>query len=366
MFSSREVRLLLFVSSHFRDENRKLLFIMGEGFDFRMPLGLKSFVDNCPEIDVTCILIQFDEGKGSTSRKYKDQVSENLEQLKKLVPQSKIATKKIELWDKEGKRKRRVGDQNAAALFDQATFEGFTDVVVDVSALPRGIYFSLVGKVQTLLDIFFPNINFYILTAENARLDSNITEFQPDAELSYVYGYRGGSELTADRKQVIWLPILGEGKAHQIRAAYDRIKPDEICPVLPFPSKDPRRSDALLIEYHKLLFDELNIEGQNIIYVAEQNPFQVYRTLSQTIRDYNETLDIIKGCDVVISTFSSKLLSLGALLCAHEFKVEGKIKVGILNVDSSGYEVALQEIDEQMISQSELFLAWLAGDPYKL
>ena len=74
--------------------------------------------------------------------------------------------------------------------------------------------------------------------------------------------------------------------------------------------------DALLIEYHQLLFDEATkYEGQNIIYVPEQNPFEVYRTLSQTITDYNETLAVVKGCDIVISTFSSKLLSIGALLC---------------------------------------------------
>lgn len=66
-----------------------------------------------------------------------------------------------------------------------------------------------------------------------------------------------------------------------------------------------------------------------------------------------------------MSTFSSKLLSIGALLCAYEFKASGNIKVGILNVDSSGYEIGNEELARKTGEQSELFLIWLAGEPYK-
>lgn len=359
-----------FIKGHFDEGNsKKILYVMGLGFDFRMNKGIQFLKDNCPNIDLNCFLIDYDEGKNSTSKKYKPLVKENLDTLKTLISVDKITIKKIELWSEESKKKKRVGDQNVADVFkDQELFKSYTDIIVDISALPRGIYFSLIGQIQAMLDEFHSDslINFFIITSENANLDSHIKEFQPDSELSYVYGFRGGSELTSDKKQVIWLPILGEGTKHQIGAAYEKIKPNEICPVLPFPSQDPRRSDALLIEYHQLLFDELNIEGQNIIYVPEQNPFEVYRTLSQTIVDYNETLKVVKGCDIVISTFSSKLLSIGALLCAYEFKTApNDIKVGILNVDSSGYEVDPEAFEKNLVEHSELFLIWLAGEPYK-
>jgi len=364
----RNAEIDAFAKDHFASSSgRKLLYVMGEGFDFRMNLGLQSILSNSPNLDIDCFLIEYDEGKSSSSRKYKGQVKENLRVLHGLLPAEKITSKKIELWSSEGKKKKRVGDQKVAEIFkDKDFFGSYTDIIVDISALPRGIYFSLVGQIQAILDNFYVEspLNFFILTAENATLDAHTREFLPDAELSYVFGFKGGSELTSDKKQIIWLPILGEGTAHQIGAAYEKIKPNEICPVLPFPSQDPRRSDALLIEYHQLLFDELNIEGQNIIYVPEQNPFEVYRTLSQTIRDYNETLAVVKGCDIVISTFSSKLLSIGALLCAYEFKAVNDIKVGILNVDSSGYEIDPQGLDSNLLDRSELFLIWLAGEPY--
>lgn len=338
------------------------MYIMGAGFDFRMNHGLQALISDCPGLDISCFLIEYDEGRSSSSKKYKPQVSENIQLLRNLLPANKVQTTKITLWSSSGKKKTRVGDQNVANAFkDFSMFAPYTDIIVDISALPRGIYFSLIGMIQTVLDEYYvgSNKNFFILTSENAILDSHIKEFQPDSELSYVFGFRGGSEITSEKKQTIWLPILGEGAAHQIIAAYEMIKPDEICPVLPFPSRDPRRSDALLIEYHQLLFDGLNIEGQNIIYVPEQNPFEVYRTLSQTILDYNETLAVVKGCDIVISTFSSKLLSIGALLCAYEFKLRTGIKVGILNVDSSGYEIDEVGNEEKLIDQSELFLIWL-------
>lgn len=358
-----------FITQHFsKDAGRKLLYIMGVGFDYRMNTGIQSLKRSCPDLDIVCFLIQYDEGKGSSSKKYKSLVEKNLAVLSEILPNEKILIKNIELWTASGKKKQRVGDKNVADLFNNADiFEAYSDIIVDISALPRGIYFSLIGKVQAILDEFYTqkDINLFVNITENAQLDSHIKEFEPDSELSYVFGFRGGSELTSDEKEIIWLPILGEGSYKQILAAHEKINPDEICPVLPFPSRDPRRSDALLTEYHQLLFDELTVEGQNIIYVPEQNPFEVYRTLSVTIADYNDTLAILNGCDIVISTFSSKLLSIGALLCAYEFKVRNDIKVGILNVDSSGYEIDNEADAQSLGEKSELFLIWLAGEPYK-
>lgn len=357
-----------FLSKHFVNiSNRRVLYILGAGFDYRMNLGIKSLKSASPELAIDCFLIRFDEGKSSTSKKYKAIADKNLVELNDIIPADKIKSNIIELWTASGKKKQRVGDKNVADLFkDQEILAPYTDILVDISAMPRGIYFSLIGQIQAILDEYYldQNKNLLVVTSENAQLDSHIKESEPDSEISFVYGFRGGSELTSDKKQVIWLPILGEGKGGQIRSAHEIIKPSEICPVLPFPSHNPRRSDNLLIEYHQLLFDELLIEGQNIIYVPEQNPFEVYRTLSQTIQDYNETLAVLGGCDIVISTFSSKLLSLGALLCAYEFKMLNKIKVGILNVDSSGYEIEDEATAQSLGDQTKIFLLWLAGEPY--
>lgn len=357
-----------FTSQHFcKNADRNVLYVMGKGFDYRMNKGIQLLSSLCPELNIDCLLIEFDEGRSSASRKYKHLVEANMEVLRTIVPPDKILSRNIDLWSGTGKRKQRVGDKNVTELFsDPNSLAAYTDIIVDISALPRGIYFSLVGMLLAVLDEYYPKLekNFFIMTSENAQLDSHIKDFEPDSELSYVHGFKGGSELTSATKQIIWLPILGEGNSRQIRAAHEKIKPNEICPILPFPSHDPRRSDNLLIEHHQLLFDELTIEGQNIIYVPEQNPYEVYRTLCQTIIDYDETLKVLNGCDIVISTFSSKLLSIGALLCAYEFKLWEEIKVGILNVDSSGYTIDDEPVAKNISDQSELFLIWLSGEPY--
>src|SRR6202000_1689125 len=82
---------------------------------------------------------------------------------------------------------------------------------------------------------------------------------------------------------LIWMPILGEDKEYHIRKAYSFLAPSETCPIFPFPSRDPRRPDALTMSYHSLLFDEFIVEQQNIMYVPEQNPFEAYRILMKAI-----------------------------------------------------------------------------------
>jgi hypothetical protein len=118
-----------------------------------------------------------------------------------------------------------------------------------------------------------------------------------------------------------------------------------------------------------LLFDELRIEGQNLMYVPEQNPFEVYRSLCSAIINYNESLKILNGCKAAISTFSSKLLSIGALLAAYELTYcneSDKIGVGLLNIDSQGYRIDDEELLTILKNESELFLTWLTGEPYNL
>lgn len=365
-----EDKVKSFLTSHLKEDNRKVLFILGKGFDVRMNTGIKLVSDNFKAGKVDCILIEFDEGQGSTSNNYKSHVDSNISELSKLINLD-IQTKKISLWKGRGRNRRRIGDREAANII--STYEdinSYTDIIVDISALPRGIYFSLLGKLLTLIDKNKVNNkelhNLFVLTSENAKIDQVTKEDDPDDDLRFSHGFGGGLELTSDHP-IIWFPILGENKLKNIDKAHNKINPHEICPLLPFPSKDPRRSDTLLIEYHQLLFDELRIEPQNILYVPEQNPFEVYRNLAMAIDNYNETLSIINGCKAAISTFSSKLLSIGALITAYELnnrEGSNKIGVGVLNVDSKGYRIEDETELETLKNESELFLTWLTGEPY--
>ena len=97
------------------------------------------------------------------------------------------------------------------------------------------------------------------------------------------------------------------------------------------------------------------------MYTTERDPFEAYIQLSNAINNYKESLDIINGCKVAIWTFSSQLLSIGSLLVAYE----NPEFVGIMNVNSGGYEILEEDNFKKMKDKSELFVTWLTGYPYE-
>lgn len=364
-------RTKVFWKSHFGNQNHKLLFILGKGFDVRMNIALAEIMECCQSIKMDCMLIDFEESKSSYSHTYKDLVNENVKEFENIVLGKTVINKNIALWKTSERKRKRIGDRQAANIISsQEQIIDYTDIVVDISALPRGVYFSLIGKLLSIIDKIQSNIkpNLFVTVAENAEIDKNISEFDIDQDLNYLHGFMGQIDLVSEiEKPIIWFPILGEDKGVHLRRAYSKVTETkqrlfEICPTLPFPSKDPRRSDSLIIEYHQLLFDEFGIESQNVIYVPEQNPFEVYVRLSNSVLNYNKSLKIINGCKAVISTFSSKLLSIGTLLTAYDLKDE--IGVGVLNVDAEGYKINDIQVVKKLNNRSELFVTWLTGEPY--
>ncbi|MFC0318746.1 hypothetical protein [Olivibacter oleidegradans] len=356
-----------FWKEHFSSRDRKPLFILGKGFDVRMNIALKCLLEASPETEMECWLIEFEEGLGSNSHKYQPYVDENLKELYEIIDPSKVSSKKIALWNSKSKtKKKRIGDRQAAHILSSIDqIKDFTDIIIDISALPRGVYFSLVGKFLTFIDTYLEEKvpNLFVVVSENASIDVKIKEKGIDEDVGYLHGFGGTLELSSlSDEPVIWFPILGEDKNEHLERAHSHINPNEICPVLPFPSKNPRRSDALIKDYHQLLFDKLSIEPQNLMYVPEQNPFEAYGRLIKAIINYNKSLRSLGGCKAVISTFSSKLLSIGTLLTAYE--LIGCIGVGVLNVDSQGYEIEDFEELKMLKESSELFVIWLTGDPY--
>ncbi len=355
---------------HFSSGTRKVLFILGQGFDVRMNLGLSNLLKSCPDLDIDFWLIKYDEGKESVHSPYQDLIDENLQELFHLLNGKQIITKEIKLWNSKGKKKRRIGDREAANIVSNyQIIEQYTDIIVDISALPRGVYFSLIGKLLSLIDHYSEGKkNFFISVAENAEIDNLIQENATDDDINYLHGFGGEIELAAEvEKPLIWFPVLGENKLAHVRQAFGKITESktriyEICPTFPFPSKNPRRSDEILVEYHELLFDELGIEPQNIMYVSERNPFEAYIQFSSAIQNYKTSLQVINGCKAALSTFSSKLLSIGTLLTAYEDSED----VGVLNIDSQGYNINDKNKFREFKSNSELFVIWLTGDPYNV
>lgn len=358
-----------FWKNHFhKDKNRNILFIVGKGFDVRMNFSLKSLLNSSTSVSLDCLLVEYHEGVGTPSLRYKDTIDDNLLELKKLLSSHQkkdYNSLYIDIWKAEGREKRRIGDRDVSDKIYNYDIEGYTDIIVDISSLPRGIYFSLIGTLLKKMDSdeILRKKNLFVSVTENIEIDRRINEEGVEERIKCIHGFGGGIEKESNQKPLIFFPVLGEKKGNDLNRLYTHLNPQEICPILPFPSKDPRRSDSLIMDFHKILFDDLRIESQNIMYVPEQNPFEMYRILSTTIKNYNKSLEVLGACNAAVTVFSSKLLTIGVLLAAYE-KEEG---IGVYNLDAQGYLIENDDINylKELNKNSEIFLMWLNGEAYE-
>lgn len=347
------------------ERKRDLLFVLGHGFDARMCDGIERVLSLGGEGARDVALIAFDEGAESPSQNYLDQRRANGERLKKLVQgRGKLGHRDIKMFSEDG---RRIGARGIAQEFaSSAEFRIYTDVVVDISALPRSLYMPLLAKLLALFDGETEEgerLNLHVIVSHSPVTDGAIVEEGLEESASYLFGFAAAaleSESTSGQPK-IWIPVLGKSQQSQLDRINQFVAPDEICPLLPSPAQDPREGDSIMIEYRELLFDQLRVEPRNIIYAAESNPFEVYRQIMRSILHYDRALKPLGGCKVALSAMSSKLASIGVLLAAYELgRRNPKVAVGVAHVESQGYRVE----QTNTTPSTTLFTMWLSGECY--
>lgn len=354
---ARDKDLTEFWSSYYApDSNKNILFIMGKGFDPRMNNNIKLLVQTISKLKMECLLVDFPyTGKPI----YQDLISQNKDELITLSIQYGFRINETVQADFSGQWES--GIKSLCNALTEIDFTNFSDIIVDVSSLPRSIYFNLL---RALYSNFQSNeVNLFAAVSENVAMDNAIDE-KSYKEVNPIWGFTakiGRSNLIGNIN--ISIPLIGERKVDILKKIITAFSADDVCPVLPFPSKDPRRSDKLLLEYNEIFRDVLELEPQKIAYAHEQNPFELYCILNQLISNYEASLHPLKsGICFGISILTSKLLSLGALLTA----LEHRDQVAIFNVSAEDYTINI-EIDKfvQLNDKSEPFLMWITGDAYK-
>lgn len=352
----------------FAEKERNVLFMLGLGFDERMCTGLEVVLGAGGQGRRDVMLLTFEEGPDSPSRAHSDLRAGNEKRLEQIVAavQCELARRTIKLVSDDN---RRIGGRSIAREFSgQGDFKNYSDVIVDISALPRGLYFPLLAKLLSIFDQ--PSAdgrvrNLHVVVAHSPMLDSSIIDEGIDDNAKFLHGFSAAEfEREATREQPrVWLPVLGRGQLAQLDRIHALVTPDEICPVLPSPAQNPREADDLILEYREVLFDRLRVEPRNIIYASESNPFEVYRQILRSVRQYKRALEPLSGCKAVVSAMSSKLSSLGALLAAYELRGgagDAHIDVGIAHVEAQGYR-----LDPPVNAPPPtLFHLWLAGESY--
>lgn len=347
------------------ERERGLLFVLGHGFDARMCDGIDRVLSLGGKGARDVALIVFHEGSESPSQSYLDQRKANGERLEKLMRgRGTIDQRNIKMFSDDN---RRIGARSIAQAFASAAeFHPYSDVVVDISALPRSLYMPLLAKLLALFDAepkAGERRNLHVIVSHSPASDGAIVEEGLEESASYLHGFAAAkleSESTSGQPK-IWIPVLGKSQQAQLERINQFVTPDEICPLLPSPAQDPREGDSLMIEYRELLFDQLRVEPRNIIYAAESNPFEVYRQIMRSILHYDRALKPLGGCKIALSAMSSKLASIGVLLAAYELgRRDPQVAVGVAHVESQGYRV-----DQSGAAPlTKLFTMWISGECY--
>lgn len=358
VFHQGEKDLLDFWGKHFNsDSQRKVLFIIGKGFDVRMNNILRLLVNDKFNIQIKCIIIDY---PNSNDEKYLTYVNQNFKNFEDLISMGTNIEYDTIKYVIDTDNKENVGFSFAKDILKE-NIENYTDILIDISAIPRSLYFPLINALyyKTKKN---KDINLFVLVSENVEIDKKIKEFSFDDNVTYPHGFRSAIDKQSNQSKIkIFYPLLGENKAIALQKIYNEINPDDTSPVIPFPSKNPRRTEDLLMEYHKDLRTKYMIERQNVLYGHERNPFELYQLLINSISSYEDTMDILNGCIFVIGILTSKLLSIGALLVG----LEKNDIVSICNLSANEYKIDNFEELITLNYESEPFSMWILGEAYE-
>jgi hypothetical protein len=122
--------------------------------------------------------------------------------------------------------------------------------------------------------------------------------------------------------------------------------------------------DDLLIEYQTIFVDEWRLNPLNIIYAAENDPLDIYRSLLNLYDQQMEALKPLGGISMVFSCLSSKLASIGAFMAAYEKNVAVAHAIGRHDLKENGIEEYWSESHKSRF-KSNLHSIWLTGEPYE-
>ena len=233
---------------------------------------------------------------------------------------------------------------------------GETDIVVDASALSVGVSFPIIRYFVEYIGRLRRSVNLHVFVVHDPRLDDDITSIASD-KAGYIHGFKGGATLS-DMSSValLWLPQLATGMRRPLQLLYDFVVPHDTCPILPFPSYDPRFGDTLAGEYLTEIEETWSVDARNIVHADEADPIDLYRTILRLDDLRRPVFAETGGSVLILSPLGSKLMALGAMMAALERDLP------VAYVESIDYEVK-SDMPER-IDRPDFIHLWLEGDVY--
>ncbi len=341
------------------DSRVRILMVLGLGFDPRSLLALKALaaLGLDERLGYLALKLKGPPALGEAGVVMERLTKANLDELPTITGCRHEALYDVETHDPEGHNV--AGRKTLAALGTQATevLRKYSDVVVDISGMPRGVFFPLLAYLLRLVekDVFR---NLHVTVVEDPILDSRISGREyGQADYLHTFRHQGDDRL-------VWLPLVGTSEAVRLEKLHNKIKGScvEICPILPFPAVSLRRVDDIAVRHGELLFEGLLVSPENLLLCDERSPFDVYRKILEVEEYYRTRLGAVPSIGkvtTVVSPLSSKTLSLGMLLAAIERSLP------VCHVEAGTYQVLLDGQGRLEVGSgrgpTEI---WLAGEPY--
>jgi hypothetical protein len=342
--------------------DRRILFIFGAGYDPRAIPALatvRRLLGEVATLDTFCARFtnRSDDNFADNSRR-SDICLAFLRQLTREMTAKELYHHEVEV-DMFDDGLNVIGDQQIQTEFDDTVgrrLDTYTDVIVDVSAFPRVLLFTLLRHIWKRR----PDGNLFALLTE-APIEVRIAE-RGHGTPRYL-----GDPPNRDTR-ILWVPVLGAA-IERFRTLYEFLKPFDVVPIVPFPAKNPRVGDNIIIDAWHGPFDRWKVPLTNVMYASADNPFDVFRKLVDVVeslkvfRDENAGPYYDQDLSVIVSALSGRSLSLGVLLAAlHE-------GLTLCHSQPTSYELEEKTFLDllALCSRDELVptVYWLAGDLYR-
>jgi len=338
-----------FLAEWFSTPDRHVFLIGGAGFDPRST-AVAKLLTSCSKVSIETLLIR--EQRPLSPAGLLEGAEKNIAALKEMLPN--LVLREVNIFSPSDLA--LIGGRQVAEIARSLQWSGITDVVIDCSALSRGIVFPLV---RSVLSNSAAPANLHLLVIDQASLDDGIIA-EPSERASAMHGFKGRLGLESSQQSaVLWLPQLVTGQQTSLAKILSSLepKPHDICPILPFPSHDLRKPEKLITEFRIELESTWDVDPRNVIFASEGNPLDLYRSILRIDDERGEVFKETGGSILVLSPIGSKLLSLGALMAAIERDFP------VVYVEALNYKFT-PGVEIQKFSDDRLVHLWLKGEAY--
>lgn len=279
--------------------------------------------------------------------------------LEKIYNKTQLSFFDIEVIASDG---ATVGGRNAVAKAEEWYTDDYSDIVIDATGMSRGVCFPIVQQALQIAKRSNANVHLLVASCES-NLHTLTSESSDRAEWMHGFQQSMGLDSTASNLK-LWVPQLSETSTNQMGIMYGALSAtsnvEEVCPIVPFPSKNARRGDTLLFEFEKDFNGDWDCSHLNVIYAHESNPLDVYRSIGKMVSARQEVFTATQQkATTVLSPCGWRIGSLGMLLAAID------LQLPMLYVETVGYNIISPLPDVVTVTNPDhLWHILLAGSPY--